>query len=136
MTTTARLLAATVQTRLGTLPADKIAVYPGVVPKTPATAYVAYYPEGGNGASDRASWSPRVLNWGFRAVCVGADPETCLWVVDQTRDLFDAYWPDTDPASGPLVEDPIGAPMLPDTSVPGDTRYSITLRFTLTTTRS
>lgn len=134
--TTTLTLAQNTAARIKTLPADKITIFEGYVPSTPAAAYIAYYPDGGATRSDRHSDSQQVLDWTARFVCVGRDVLQCLWVVDQLRAKFYGWSPDGSGPASMFVEVPLGNNVLPDTTVPSDIRYSFTLQYTLTTTRS
>lgn len=135
--TTTLALAQTTLARLQTLPSNKITIYEGRVPTTPASAYIAYYPGGGNCHDDgRQAQSQSALDWSAMFVCCGSDPQQCLWVVDQMRALLYGWSPDTSESATPFIEVVLGNPVLPDDSVPLDVRYSFTLQFILTTTRS
>lgn len=122
--------------RLNTIDPALVSVYDGRVPEQPAGAYVAHYPDAGRAQRIRQTASHGRLTWGLYAICVGEDPTQCIWVAGLVRGRLAGWRIDPDPGASPLNEIDLGNDVLPDDSVPGDPRYSFTLRYQLNTTRS
>lgn len=98
--------------------------------------YATIYPDSGTASSDRHGGLQNMLRWGFYVVCSGFSRSQVVDVADTVRSLFGNWAPDTHQSASPLTETDLGADLVRDTSVPSDIRWSLTLRFTLTTTRS
>ena len=110
-------------------------VYDGLPPATmPANGYAVLY--GGAGAieRDRASDIGSMIRWTPRVVCAGKNPDQAGNIADHVRDQLIGWQPD--PAGAVLTEVALDAPLLRDDSMPQDIRFSITLQFTTTTSRS
>lgn len=108
-------------------------------PENPVRNYaVLYFPSGSVLPSDRQSGAQSRLGWSFRAVCVGlGSDDHCLYVVNLLRPLFQGWSPVSDGgATSWLEEGNDDPPLLRSEVSPGDVRFSNTLRYTLTTTRS
>lgn len=73
------------------------------------------------------------LRWSFRAICVGFTDDQCLLVAQRFRARFNHWRPTADRFDGWLSEADDDSPLIPDTSIQNDPRYSITLRYILTT---
>lgn len=120
--------------RLATIPG--LTVLDGQVSSTPAGAYAVFYDDAPrltsrslDGTSNRASTT-------FYVVCAGRDPGETRWVVSQVLGALVNWRPLPSRSSSWLTLVPNGAPLLPDESVAGDVRFSQTLTFRHTTTRS
>jgi hypothetical protein len=111
-------------------------VYLASVPDKPPSGYVTVYPGVGNAHADNMATDGRV-RWTCRLVCSGFGPQQTLDVVDSVRARLTGWapYPDT-PSAGRLFEVDEDAPLLPDDTVPGDTRFSLTLTYRLYTNRS
>jgi hypothetical protein len=114
----------------------KFATFDGEVPDTPPGAYVVFYGDTGAARRERYAGPAKALTWGFYAVCAGFSPAQVRNTVDLVRGLLTDWRPLADRDASPLNEADIAADMLRDSSVPSDIRYSQTLRYNLTTTRS
>jgi hypothetical protein len=105
-------------------------------PDRPSRNYaVLYFTPGSVPASNRQGGSQGELRWSFRVVCVGlGSDDYCLYVARLVRALFKNWSPVTDESfTSWLQEQDDDAPLIKDDSDPNDIRYSITLRYTLTT---
>lgn len=131
---TARSLANLVEARART--GTGFLTYRGQVPTKPAQGYVSLYFGGGVNFADRLYTVSNNLTWSFRAVCVGFTDDQCLYVVGKVRDLFTNWRPVDDRSAGWFTEAPDDPPLIRDDSIADDVRFSITPRFTITTTRS
>ena len=120
--------------RLNTTPG--LTAYDGKVTTTPPGGYAIYYPTAGRHYGDRTGAVLSSARWGFRVVCAGFSRAQVLGTVKRVRERFAGYPLDPSPAADPLMEEELDAPLLPDVSVPNDTRFSQTLGFYLTTSRS
>ena len=129
-------LSDTVLTRLLTLDPASASVYDGVVPEHPTLPYVAYYANPGVALNARMARAPGRASWSFFAIAVGVSRSQCIWVSKKVRDLFVGWRPDPDGSASPLTEVDLGNDVLANDELPGDVRYSFTLRYTLHTTRS
>lgn len=127
----ARTLANSVTTRAQTAP-DFLA-YRGFPKATPGKGYAVLLFGAGTPQSPNVAQSVTDLRWSFRAICVGFTDDQCLFVAARFRARFNHWRPTSDRADGWLSEAPDDAPLILDTSVEGDPRYSITLRYILTT---
>jgi hypothetical protein len=126
-----RTLASAVMTRATAAP-DFLA-YNTPPTARPAKGYVVHYFGAGSAYAEDITARQSGLRWTFRAVCVGFTPDQCLLVAVRYRARFLNWRPTNAAADGWLVEAEDDPPLIPDTSVEGDTRYSITLRFILNT---
>lgn len=104
-------------------------------PEKPTRNYTVLYFDAGSPFSTRNSGGQTDLGWGFRAVCVGLyAPANCLFVVKHLRSLFKNWSPvPSEEFTSWFTEENDGAPLIRDDEIPGDLRYSLTLRYTLTT---
>ncbi len=108
----------------------------GEVKTTPAGEYVVIYTDTPR-LSGRlsADYAKQLLRW--RAMCVGRNAGEARHVASWVVSRLVGWRPvPEDRTVGVVAPIPDGAPVLPDRSVPGDVRFSQTLVFTLTTTRS
>lgn len=129
-----RALAAAVVAKAQTSP-QFLTFRMGEVESRPAKGYAVLYFNPGSPFGDRHSGGANRLRWSFRAKCVGYSDDQCLFVAGKVRDLFLCWPPDPGSSAGWLTEVEDDPPLIPDT-LEGDTRYSTTLTFTLTTSRS
>jgi hypothetical protein len=127
---TPRSLADAVEARSRT--ASSFLTYRGLIASRPDKGYASLLFSAGRLYVDRLDGVQSQLGWSFRAVCVGYSDGQCLFVVEKIRALFVGWRPDG--GVGPrFVEADDDPPLLKDDSVPEDVRYSLTLRYTLTT---
>lgn len=105
-----------------------------LVLKRPAKGYVVFMPSAGVAYTDRYSGSSRALRWQCRVLCVGYTDGHAVNVAMAARDLLQDWRPDPDRAASPLRDDGDDPPLL-RAEVEGDVRWSITLRYLLTTPR-
>lgn len=109
--------------------------YDGEVPKNPDFAYVVLHRPTGRTIPDRAGdLGDRRLFHAFYLTCVGLSPGQCGNTVELVRARFTGWRPH--PNGSPLRESDTGAPIARDDSGPGPTRFSVPVRYTLTTPRS
>lgn len=108
------------------------ASYDGSVPASPPAAYAVYYPTTGGYSRGRHGSQQSDYLWGFRVVCAGSSRAQVFGTVKRVRARFLNYHLDPSPASSPLQEEDIDAPLLRDDSVPSDIRFSQTLLYYLT----
>lgn len=127
-------LADLVLDRLRTLP--DLEVLDGEVTQTPLGAYVVFYDDAPRLTSRSHAGVANRLGWRFQTVCAGRDAAETRWVVGQVLGSLANWRPLPDRSASWIVPQPDGAPILRDDSVAGDTRFSQTLTFRLTTTRS
>lgn len=112
----------------------RIDTFVGNGPDKATRDYVVLYPSRSKLASSRQSGSQGDHRFTLRAVCVGLyKPSNCLRVVNLVSALFCNWSPVPDEDTSWLEEMDDDPPLLRDDSVPGDVRYSLTLRYTLTT---
>ena len=104
-------------------------------PDQPARNYVVLHFPAGDAFGTRLGGGQESLGWGFRAVCVGLrTDDNCLFVVQLMRSLFRNWSPaPSEDFTSWLSEESDGAPLIKDDEIPSDLRYSLTLRYTLTT---
>jgi hypothetical protein len=126
-----RTLASAVMTRATAAP-DFIA-YDAAPTGRPAKGYVVHYFGAGSPYSEDITQRQSGLRWTFRAICVGFNPGQCLFVASRYRARFLNWRPTENPGDGWLVEAQDDPPLITDSSVEGDTRSSITLRYILNT---
>ena len=112
---------------------DRLNVFDGHAPVGAGETYVVFYPESGGAYSDRQGGSFGVLGWGCYLICVGRTRTQVLATVDLTRGCLLGFRPDPSPAADGLAEVETGSTMQRD---PSGGLFSLTLRYTLTTTRS
>jgi hypothetical protein len=113
-----------------------LAVYDAIIPTSPpSTGWVIVYPGAGTPATTRLAPVATDLVWDATLVCCGRTRQQCTRTVDLVRSQLLGVRLGTTRSSGRLTEDPAG-PLLPDESIPGEPRYSITLAYTSTHTRS
>lgn len=133
--TDTRVLANLVEARART--STLFDTYRGVIQVRPGKNYVMLLFGAGAGYSDTLVGTATMLAWNFRALCVGFSDGDCLFVADRIRDLFSNWRPIPDSmASSWFTELRDEAPVLRDESMVNDVRWSLTLRFQLTTPRS
>ncbi|GAA1436307.1 hypothetical protein GCM10009616_35770 [Microlunatus lacustris] len=120
--------------RLRMLP--RIEVLDGEVKKTPAGAYVVFYDDAPRLSSRTLAGRANRAAWRLQTVCVGRDAAETRWVVGQILSTLTNWRPLQDRAASWITPQSDGAPILRDDSVAGDIRFSQTLTFRLTTTRS
>lgn len=112
-------------------------VLDGGVDATPPGQYVVLYTDAPRLNAGRLASDYLRQLLGFRVVAVGRNAgearDAASWALSRL-----ARWRPIagDLSVGSMRPVPDGAPILPDKAVPGDTRYSQTLVFTLATTRS
>lgn len=134
MTTTTKALADLVEARANTSTA--FLTYRNQIPDRPPRNYVVLMFSAGITYPETLAASASTLLWRFRAMAVGWSDAECLWVADKVRDLFCNWRPSSDRAVSWFTEEQDDAPVLRDESMINDVRYSLTLRFRLTTPRS
>lgn len=124
----ARSLADLVEARSNT--ATSFLTYRGVIPARPSKGYVSLLFGAGSPFGDRLAGNVNSLAWSFRVMCVGYSDGQCLFVAEK----FDALFLNWRPLSGSwFSRTPDDPPVIKDDSVAEDVRYSLTLRYTLTT---
>lgn len=131
MATASGLAEATYQ-RLSTLQ-DRINVFDGYAPTGAGETYAVFYPESGGASSNRHGGTFDSLGWGCYLVCAGRTRTQVLVAVDLVRGCLLGFSPDPSPAAEGLRETELGSTMQRD---PNGGLFSLTLRYTLTTTRS
>ena len=99
----------------------------------PAKGYVVHYFGAGSVFPEDITARQSGLSWQWRAVCVGFTPDQCLLVAIRYRARFLNWCPTNNPGDGWVVEAPDDPPLITDTSVEGDPRSSITLRYIVNT---
>lgn len=99
----------------------------------PAKVYVVHYFGAGSVYGQNMTAAQSGLRWTYRAVCVGYTPSQALYVASRYRARFLNWRPTENPGDGWLVEAQDDPPLLTDSSVEGDPRSSITLRYILNT---
>jgi hypothetical protein len=92
-----------------------------------------FYPDGGARTSERHGGIATDLTWGFDLICVGRSREQVLNVVDKADTLLIGRYLDGNSYTGPLIQIPNGARVLPDTGDPVGPRFSLTRHYQLTT---
>lgn len=127
---TALTLSEAVWVRLSALTTPK--VHDGVVTLPRPQADAVYYPDAGTAFSDRQGGGAVALRWGCSIVCTGLSRRQALNSADLIRAQLTGWSPD---GWSVLEEDEINAPLLRDDDVTPP-RFSNTLRFRITTTRS
>lgn len=108
-------------------------------PDKPTRNYVVIHFDGGTPLfPTRLSGGQSDLGWGFRIVCVGLHASAnCLYVAKLVRSLFLNWYPvPSEGFTSWFIEENDGSSVLPEDEIPGDLRYSLSLRYTLTTNRS
>lgn len=126
---TARSLADLVEARSRT--ATTFETYRGLISQKPAKGYVSLLFGAGSPFGDRLAGTVNALTYSFRAVAVGYSDGQCLYVAEKFDALFLNWRPlGTGPWFSRTPDDP---PVIRDDSVAEDVRYSLTLRYTLTT---
>lgn len=120
--------------RLRTL--QRITVLDGEVKETPTGSYVVFYDDAPQLSSRNLAGVANRFAWRFQTVCVGRDAAETRWVVGQVLAALTNWRLLPDRASSWITPQSDGAPILRDDSVAGDIRFSQTLTFRLTTTRS
>lgn len=125
----ARSLADLVEARSRT--SSSFLTYRGLISERPSKGYASLLFGAGSPQGDRLVGTATAFGWSFRAVCVGYSDAQCLYVAEK----FDALFVNWRPlGSGPwFTRTPDDPPVLKDDSVSEDVRYSLTLRFTITT---
>lgn len=117
--------------RLTGLP--QFAVYDATVPDNPAQAYAVVYPSGGATLNRGYTQQPRDLRWQCYVICVGQNRSQTVNTADLVRSRLVGWRP---VAPGPpLNEVPVNAQVVAEPVLAGDVRYSLTLLFSITTTR-
>lgn len=112
----------------------KFDVYRDNGPETTSRNYIVLHFPAGDAFRTRNGGGQSDLRWSFRVVCVGLDGDARLWVVQLVRALFRNWHPvPAEEFTSWLEEENDEAPPIRDDTVPGDIRYSLTLRYTLTT---
>lgn len=110
-----------------------VAVLDGVVSSTPPGPYVVFYDAAPRLTARSLAGVANRLGWTFQLVCAGRDPDETRYLVGLALGLLKNWRPTAERAASWLVPVPDGAPIITDESVPGDTRFSQTLTFRLTT---
>lgn len=113
-----------------------VTVYDGKVPTTPVGAYVVFYGNAGIAANEGMASTPNGLRWGFYLVVAGTLPGQVRTAVDRVREALTGFRIDTAAAASPLNEDDLRSPMLRDDTVQSDVRFSQTLYYRLSASRS
>lgn len=131
---TVSLLAGNVLARLNTLP--NVSVYDSKVPSTPGGLYVVFYGNSGHSVSTSMAGTSDSLTWTFYVIVAGTLPAQVRSGVDRVRTALTGFRLDAAAWAGPLNEVDLQAPMLRDDSVENDVRFSQTLYFRLSTSRS
>lgn len=115
----------------------RFAFYDGNVPDSPASAYVAGYPNPGSTYGDRLKQGSNRMQNDFYLVCVGRSTRQCLNTAAIVRSLLSEWKPDESADASALVEQPDGAPLIKDeTSNQADIRWSHTLHYRMHNSRS
>jgi hypothetical protein len=113
-----------------------LAVYDAqIATNPPNTGWVIVYPGAGTPATTRLAPVATDLVWDATVVCCGRSRSQCLNTVSIVRSRLLGVRLDNARSSGRLTEEPAG-PLLPDESIPAEPRFSLTLRYTSTHTRS
>jgi hypothetical protein len=112
---------------------DRLNVFDGHAPTGAGETYAVFYPESGAADTTRHGGSFDSLRWGCYLICAGRTRTQVLTAVDLTRACLLGFSPDPSPAAESLQEVDLGATMQRD---PSGGLFSLTLRYTLTTTRS
>lgn len=127
--TTARQLADLVEARSKT--ATEYLTFRGLISSKPAKGYAALLFGAGSPYGDRLVATSNAFRWSFRAVCVGYSDAQCLYVAEKVDAKFVDWRPN---GVGPwFTRTPDDPPVIKDDSVAEDVRYSLTLRYTITT---
>jgi hypothetical protein len=124
----ARSLADLVEAKSST--ATSFLTFRGLISERPAKGYAALLFGAGSPTGDRMAGTVNSLAWSFRAVCVGYSDAQCLFVAEKFDGLFLNWRPVGGSWFSRTPDDP---PVIKDDSVAEDVRFSITLRYTLTT---
>jgi hypothetical protein len=132
--TDTRVLADLIEARAKTYPG--FYTYRNQIATRPDRNYVVLMYSAGITYPRNLAGSANTLLFRFRAMCVGYSDGDCLWVADKIRGLFTNWRPLEDRAASWLTEEQDDAPVLRDESMINDVRFSLTLRFRITTTRS
>lgn len=110
--------------------------FDAIVPSTPPGAYAVVWPRPGMVISDRLGYRPTGLLAAWQIVCAGTSRAQVMDLVRAVRDRLGGWVPyPADRSSGRVVEVPSTGALLSDTQA-GETRFSLTLTFQLSTTRS
>lgn len=121
---------------LARLQAQWFGAYDAEVPTTPAGGHAIVWPSPGTVTSDRIGYRPLNLTAEWRIVCAGYSRSQVMDVVAAVRNRLSGWQPYPESkSSGRVVEVPPAGPLLSDTAA-GETRFSCTLTFRLSTTRS
>lgn len=105
--------------------------FEGLVTSKPAKGYVSHYFGVGSAQVSDMTGRQDGLRWSFRAVCVGYTAAQARFVAARYRTRFLNWRPTGDSKDGWLIEADDDPPLITDTSVEGDPRSSITLRYIL-----
>lgn len=128
------LVNAAIKSRLDEI--DHVSFYdPGKVPQTPPGAYVIRYPGLGITNQERYDGKHYGLRLEYTVMCVSNSIQGVMDVVNLVRGKIDGWRPPVSTSIDPLTESMIGI-IVPDTSVPGDTRYSVTMVYSTQMSRS
>lgn len=130
---TANDLADALLARLRTVPG--VTVYDTIVPDTPAGDYVKFTDNAPRHWSNNLGGEANRLGYQFTVMVVSISPDGLR---SSTRFVANALlnWRATTGRDTSWVAEVETGPMIPDESVPGDTRLSQTLRYRITTSRS
>lgn len=104
-------------------------------PDKPTRNYAVFHPSGGDPFQTRHGSGQDSLGWGFYVVCVGLhSPVNCLYVVTLVRSLFLNWTPvPSEEFTSWFEEASDDIPPNKEDEIQGDLRYSLSLRYTLTT---
>ena len=128
------LFNAAVKSRLDEI--DHVSFYdPGKVPGTPPGAYAIRFPSLGQTSRERHDGKASGLRLEYTLMCVSNSIQGVLDVVNLVRGKIDGWRPPISTSIDPLEESMVGM-IVPDTSVPGDTRYSVTMVYSTRMSRA
>lgn len=139
--TTAAFLAQRVYGRLqavSALPSGATpSIHYGKIPARPVGPYAVLYASGGVVSPLSLAAAHRQLRWTFNVVCAAYNPPDAIDVVEAVRNQLTGWRPvPEDRAVSPLNESPLDPPLLSDSASASDSRFSVTLTYSLIGPRS
>lgn len=129
-----RTLATLVLARSNT--ATTFLTYRGLITERPVKNYVSLLFGAGAVSSSCMAGTTDLLTWTFRATCVGYTEDEVLFVAAMFRALFVNWRPLSAVSAGWFTEAQDDPPVIKDETTLNDVRYSLTLRYRITTSRS
>lgn len=119
---------------LEALAGDKLSVYDGYVPDTPATNYAVLWMTPGQAMSTRVGWKATDRADRFQITVASSNSNrACLATADLIRAAFTGLRLGDGPNAPRCKEDGGPGPFPPDTNIPGDQRWWMPMPYRLVT---